>query len=53
MAFSTMWNMMVFGGIIEELIYLDVNYLDIQPLNFGFSFPNYLTGDSATINASG
>jgi hypothetical protein len=48
-----MWNMMVLGGIIEELIYLDVNYLDIQPLNFGFSFPNYLTGDSATINASG
>jgi len=52
-AFSTMWTMMVIGGIFDELMYLDVSYLDIAPLKVAFSFPNYLTGDTATITSSG
>jgi hypothetical protein len=48
-----MWTMWVIGGIIEDLIYLDVNFLDVSPIKINGSFPNYLTGDTTTINATG
>lgn len=48
-----MWTMWVIGGIIEDLIYLDVNFLDVTPIKVNGSFPNYLTGNTTTINTTG